>query len=456
MEFISGIKEKETVSIYDIILGDDSVGNRETGIAMEGKTVRLNGAVHTIRDMSEFAFIVLRKQEGVVQCVFTEGGVSFDLKFLKEGSTVEVQGVVSKEDRAPNGFEIRLTDIKVLSEPSYDTMLPIPISKWKLKTSLETKLSLRPISLRNIRERAIFKIQEGIVRGFRDFMFEQKFTEVRTPKIVAGNAEGGANVFKLEYFGKKAFLAQSPQFYKQTMVGVYDRVFEVAPVFRAEKHNTTRHLNEYTSMDFEMGYIDGFEDIMEMEQSMLDYTFKFLEKEYSKELQILEVKLPDVSKIPTVRFDEAKQLVSEKYDRKIRNPYDLEPEEEILIGKYFSEEYGSDFVFVTHYPSKKRPFYAMDDPTDSKFTLSFDLLFKGMEITTGGQRIHSYEEQVAKMVERGMDPEDFTNYLMIHKYGMPPHGGLGIGLERLTMRLLDEQNVRETTLFPRDVSRLEP
>lgn len=456
MEFISGIKEKETVSICDIILGDDAVGNRETGIAMEGKTVRLNGAVHTIRDMGEFAFVVLRKQEGVVQCVFRGGNVSFDLKSLKEGATIEVQGVIAKEDRAPNGFEVRLTDIKVLSMPSYDTMLPIPISKWKLKTSLETKLSLRPISLRNIRERAIFKIQEGIVRGFRDFMFAQKFTEVRTPKIVAGNAEGGANVFKLEYFGKKAFLAQSPQFYKQTMVGVYDRVFEVAPVFRAEKHNTTRHLNEYTSMDFEMGYIDGFEDIMEMEQSMLDYTFKFLEKEYSKELQILGVKLPDASKIPTVRFDEAKQLVSEKYDRKIKNPYDLEPEEEILIGKYFSEEYGSDFVFVTHYPSKKRPFYAMDDPTDPKFTLSFDLLFKGMEITTGGQRIHNYDEQVAKMVERGMDPEDFTNYLMIHKYGMPPHGGLGIGLERLTMRLLDEQNVRETTLFPRDVSRLEP
>lgn len=456
MEFISGIKEKETVSICDIILGDDAVGNKETGIAMEGKTVRLNGAVHTIRDMGEFAFVVLRKQEGVVQCVFRGGNVSFDLKSLKEGATIEVQGVVAKEDRAPNGFEVRLTDIKVLSMPSYDTMLPIPISKWKLKTSLETKLSLRPISLRNIRERAIFKIQEGIVRGFRDFMFAQKFTEVRTPKIVAGNAEGGANVFKLEYFGKKAFLAQSPQFYKQTMVCVYDRVFEVAPVFRAEKHNTTRHLNEYTSMDFEMGYIDGFEDIMEMEQTMLDYTFKFLEKEYSKELQILGVKLPDASKIPTVRFDEAKQLVSEKYDRKIKNPYDLEPEEEILIGKYFSEEYGSDFVFVTHYPSKKRPFYAMDDPTDPKFTLSFDLLFKGMEITTGGQRIHNYDEQVAKMVERGMDPEDFTNYLMIHKYGMPPHGGLGIGLERLTMRLLDEQNVRETTLFPRDVSRLEP
>jgi nondiscriminating aspartyl-tRNA synthetase len=240
------------------------------------------------------------------------------------------------------------------------------------------------------------------------------------------------------------------------MVGVYDRVFEAAPVFRAEKHNTTRHLNEYTSLDFEMGYIDGFEEIMDMETAMLAFVFSFLENSYAKELKILNVTLPDVTKIPAVRFDQAKELVAYKYDRKIKNPYDLEPEEEILIGKYFKEQFDSDFVFVTHYPSKKRPFYAMDDPTDKKFTLSFDLLFKGMEITTGGQRIHTYEEQVKKMQERGMEIADFTNYLMIHKHGMPPHGGLGIGLERLTMRLLDEANVRETTLFPRDVSRLEP
>ena len=334
--------------------------------------------------------------------------------------------------------------------------MPVSISKWRLNTSLEAKLEYRPIALRNIRERSIFKIQEGIARGFRDFMFSQHFTEVRTPKIVAGNAEGGANVFKLEYFGKRAFLAQSPQFYKQTMVGVYDRVFEVAPVFRAEKHNTTRHLNEYTSMDFELGYIDSFYDVMETEQAMLQYTFALLEKEYKKELEILGVTLPDVSKIPAVRFDEAKELVAQKYDRKIKNPYDLEPEEEQLIGRYFQEEFGSDFVFVTHYPSKKRPFYAMDDPTNPKFTLSFDLLFKGMEITTGGQRIHDYEEIVAKMEKRGMDISDFSNYLMIFKHGMPPHGGAGIGLERLTMKLLDESNVRETTMFPRDVTRLEP
>ena len=443
MEFVNGVKEKRVLDIREVLEGE-----------YEGKEIRMNGAVHTIRHMGEVAFVILRKSRGLVQCVYEAGITDFDIRELKEESAVEVMGVVKAEERAPQGFEIRLKEIRVLSRPAEP--LPLAVSKWKLNTSLETKLSLRPISLRNVRERAKFKIQEGIVRGFRDYLLSRDFTEIRTPKIVARGAEGGSNVFKLEYFNKKAELGQSPQFYKQTMVGVYDRVFEAAPVFRAEKHNTTRHLNEYTSLDFEMGYIDGFEDIMAMETGFLQYTMALLEKEYKKELDMLGVTLPDVSKIPAVRFDKAKELVAEKYNRRIRNPYDLEPEEELLIGRYFKEEYGSDFVFVTHYPSKKRPFYAMDDPADPKFTLSFDLLFKGLEVTTGGQRIHDYGEILKKMEKRGMDPEDIASYLMIFKYGMPPHGGLGIGLERLTMRLLNEQNVRETALFPRDVTRLEP
>ena len=443
MEFLTGVKEKETIGIREILSGD-----------YVGKTVKMNGAVHNIRDMGEFAFIILRKAEGLVQCVYEEGKTEFDLKDLKEESAVEVTGVIALEERAPQGFELRLTGIRVLSEPA-ETM-PIAINKWKMNTSLETRLSLRPVSLRNVRERANFKIQEGIVRGFREFLSSQGFTEVHTPKIVSRGAEGGANVFKLNYFNKKAELGQSPQFYKQMMVGVFDRVFEVAPVFRAEKHNTTRHLNEYIGLDFEMGYIDSFEDVMAMETGFLKYTMELLKSEYKKELDMLGIDLPSISQIPQVRFDEAKQLVSEKYNRKIRNPFDLEPEEEVLIGRYFKEEYDSDFVFVTHYPSKKRPFYAMDDPADARFTLSFDLLYKGLEITTGGQRIHDYQMILEKMEKRGMDPEDIKDYLMIFKYGMPPHGGLGIGLERLTMRLLDEQNVRETSLFPRDVTRLEP
>jgi nondiscriminating aspartyl-tRNA synthetase len=342
----------------------------------------------------------------------------------------------------------------VLSEPTEP--MPLAISKWKLNTSLEAKLSMRPISLRNVRERAKFKIQEGIVRGFRDFLFQEGFTEIRTPKIGAKGAEGGANMFRLEYFHRPAVLAQSPQFYKQMMVGVFDRVFEAAPVFRAEKHNTKRHLNEYTSLDFEMGYIDGFEDIMAMETGFLQYTMDLLQKDYVKELKMLNVVLPKVDKIPTVRFDEAKKLVSEKYNRQIKNPFDLEPEEEVLISQYFKEEHDADFVFVTHYPSKKRPVYAMDDPADPTYTLSFDLLFRGMEITTGGQRIHDYNMFIQKIEDRGMTTEGMEQYLSAFKHGMPPHGGLGLGLERLTMKLLGEENVRETTLFPRDLSRLEP
>ena len=443
MEFMTGVTEKDTLEISDLLAGD-----------FAGKSVKVNGAVHTIRDMGEVAFIVLRKREGLLQCVYEEGKTKFDLKDLKEACTIEVEGTVKIEDRAPNEFEIRLDTIKVLSEPKEP--MPLAISKWKMNTSLEANLNNRPIALRNIRERAKFRIQEGVVRGFRDFLYQEGFTEIHTPKLGAKSAEGGANLFKLEYFHRPAILQQSPQFYKQMMVGVFDRVFETAPVFRAEKHNTKRHLNEYTSLDFEMGYIDGFEDIMAMETGFLQYTMDLLKKDYARELKILGVTLPKVDKIPAVRFDEAKQRVAEKYNRQFRNPYDLEPEEEALIGQYFKEEYDADFVFVTHYPSKKRPFYAMDDPADPTYTLSFDLLYQGLEITTGGQRIHDYDMLMEKIEKRGMETEGMEQYLSCFKHGMPPHGGLGIGMERLTMKLIGEDNVRETTLFPRDLSRLEP
>ena len=443
MDYITGFKEKDTMEISELLAE-----------GMLGRTVKVDGAVHVIRDMGEIAFIILRKREGLLQGVYEEGITRFDLKDLREGFTVEITGTLAESDKAPNGIEIRIIEIKVLSEPAES--MPLPVNKWKMPTSLEAKLNYRPISLRNIRERAKFKLQEGIVRGFRDFLYGEGFTEIHTPKIGAKSAEGGANLFRLEYFHRPAILHQSPQFYKQMMVGVYDRVFETAPVFRAEKHNTKRHLNEYTSLDFEMGYIDGFEDIMAMETGFLQYTMQLLEKEYARELQILGITLPRTDVIPAVRFDEIKQLVSEKYERKMRNPFDLEPEEEVLISQYAKEEWDADFIFVTHYPSKKRPFYAMDDPEDTRYTLSFDLLFRGMEITTGGQRIHDYHKLLEKMETRGMTEEGMEQYLSAFKYGMPPHGGLGIGMERLTMKLVGEDNVRETTLFPRDLSRLEP
>ena len=444
MEYLTGVKPKETKEISELLEQVEA-----------GAKVKVNGAVHTIRDMGTVAFVILRKREGLLQCVYEEGSADFELKDIKEAATVEVEGVVEENEKAPNGIEIRMESVKILSEPE-DEMMPLAISKWKLNTSLEAKLNYRPISLRNIQERSKFKIQEALTKAFRDYLYGQGFTEIHTPKIGARGAEGGANLFKFSYFHKPAVLAQSPQFYKQMMVGVFDRVFETGPVFRAEKHNTKRHLNEYTSLDFEMGYIDSFEEIMAMETGFLQYAMNLLKTEYAKEVQILKLDIPDVSKIPAVRFDVAKELVSQKYNRKIRNPFDLEPEEEALIGQYFKEEYGSDFVFVTHYPSKKRPFYAMDDPEDARFTLSFDLLFKGLEITTGGQRIHDYNMLVQKIEDRGMTQEGMEQYLDTFKHGMPPHGGLGIGLERLTMQLIGEENVRETCLFPRDMNRLEP
>ena len=443
MEFLTGLTPEETLELEELL-----------DASRIGTEVRVRGAVHTIRDMGELSFVVLRKRDGLLQCIFEEGTTDYAVKDLREEMAVEISGVLEEDARAPHGIEIRAREVKVFGRP-YEAP-PLPIGKWKLNTSLEAKLNYRSTALRNVRERAKFRIQEGIVRGFRDFLYSQHFTEIHTPKIGSKGAEGGSNVFKLDYFHRPAVLAQSPQFYKQMMVGVFERVFETAPVFRAEKHNTKRHLNEYTSLDFEMGYISGFEDIMKMETGFLQYTMKLLSEEYAEELRILGVTLPKTEQIPMVRFDRAKELVAEKYNRKIRNPYDLEPEEESLIGQYFKEEYDADFVFVTHYPSKKRPFYAMDDPADPTFTLSFDLLFHGLEITTGGQRIHDYQQLLDKIEARGMTTEGMEQYLDTFKYGMPPHGGLGIGMERLTMKLLGEENVREATLFPRDLSRLEP
>ncbi len=440
MEMITKPKERKPLSVRDLASG-----------AWERKTVEVKGAVHALRELGGVDFVTLRLRDGVLQCVC---GPEQLPQGLTEECTVSVSGTVRRESRAPGGYELALEKIDILSKPA--APMPVPVSKRRLDLNLDTGLNLRPVVLRSLRERSIFKIQEGFSRAFREYLTGEGFCEIHTPKIVHAGAEGGSNIFRLDYFGRKAFLAQSPQFYKQTMVGVFERVFEIAPVFRAEKHSTPRHLNEYTGLDLEMGYIDSFRDVMAVEAGFLQYAMALLEREYAPDLERLGVELPRADEIPAVRFEEAKRLASEKYGRPIRDPWDLEPEEELNIGRYFKEEYGADLVFVTHYPSKKRPFYAMDDPEDPKLTLSFDLLFRGMEVTTGGQRIHDYQTQVDKMLSKGMHPEGFESYLMIHKHGMPPHGGLGIGLERLTARLCNLENVRSACLFPRDLSRLEP
>ena len=417
-------------------------------VGRNNRAVTLHGMVHALRDLGGVTFLTLRTREGLVQCVCPRRPEG-----VREECAVSVSGVLRPEPRAPGGAELAEARFTVLSRPAAPP--PVPLSK-KSPLGLDTELSLRPVTLRTPRARAVFRIQAAVCRAFREFLQEEGFTEIHTPKLGRAGAEGGSSQFRVDYFGRKAVLAQSPQLYKQIMVGVFERVYEIGPVFRAEKHATQRHLNEYTSLDLEMGFLHSFTDLMALEQGFLRRLVALLRREYAGELALLGAELPDAQHIPAVRFDEAKRLAAEAYGYAIREPYDLEPEEEQHIGRYAKEVWGSDFVFVTHYPGRKRPFYTMDDPEDPRYTLSFDLLFRGMEITTGGQRIHNYDQQVEKLKARGMEPEDFSGYLLFHKHGAPPHGGLGIGLERLTMQLCGLDNIRRASLFPRDRIRLEP
>lgn len=423
----------------------------------ENEEITIKGTVHNIRMMSDFAFVILRTARETVQCVYSEDFSSYRMPpELKEECAVKVTGkVVAGETReGTKRYELQIHNVEILSHPA--AISPVVITKKQVQCDLNTNLDYRPVTLRNPRERAIFKIQEGIQRGFREFLISQNFTEVHTPKINFAGAEGGTNVFKLDYFGKQVFLAQSPQLYKQALVGVYERVFEIAPVFRAERHDTSRHLNEYISMDFEMGFIDGFEDVMNMETGALKYIMNLLKTEYAGELALLHADVPEIDGIPTIKFMDAKEVIMKQFKYQPSDMKDFDPAEEEMLGKYAKKKFNSDFIFVTHYPSKKRPFYTMDDPEDPEYTLSFDLLFRGLEITSGGQRVHDYNQQTDKMKRLGMDPDQFETYLMLHKYGAPPHGGLGIGLERLTMHLLGFKNVREATMFPRDINRVTP
>lgn len=423
--------------------------------ASVGKEVTFRGTIHRVRDMSDFSFVIVRVERGLIQCTF-QGDKLGDIARadVKDAMVVEVTGTVHEEPRAEHGVEVVLTALSILGRP-YD-QLPIPLGKKYMGLSLDVDLPLRPISLRHPIKQAVFRVQGAIADGFSEYMLSQGFTHIHTPKIVSAGAEGGANIFKLDYFGQQAFLAQSPQFYKQYTAGIFGRVFEIGNVYRAERHNTSRHLNEYIGLDFEMAYIDSMYDVMAMETGMLQAVFAYVKAHCAEELALLKADVPEIQQIPTLRFHEAKDIMAEKYGHKSKNRYDLNPDEEELLCRWAKETHDSDFVFVTHFPASKRPFYAMDDKDDPKLALSFDLLFRGLEITTGGQRIHDYQEQIDKLDARGMDKTLFESFTMLHKYGMPPHGGLGIGLERLTMQLLGLGNVRDASMFPRDMTRLEP
>lgn len=417
-----------------------------------GGEIEFEACVHKIRKMGNISFVVVRTAFNVIQTVYSPDICKDSIDGLREGYFVWVKGIVKENERDFAGIEVELTELKLISTSAAE--YPLKISQGRLNCSIEVNLDNRSVALRNPYERAIFKLQEGIVHGMHKFMRENDFTEIHTPKIVAQGAEGGANIFRLDYFQKSAFLNQSPQFYKQAAVAFFDRVYEIAPVYRAEKHATSRHINEYIGLDFEMGYIDSMYDIMAMETAMLKSIMGYLKENYQNEIKILEADIPEINEIPSIKFCDAIELLrgGEGSGKK----FDLDPEDEVRLCEYAKENYNSEFIFVTHFPSSKPPFYAMNSREDPREAYKFDLLFRGLEITSGGQRIHDYNEQVEKMKAQGLDPEDFKSYLESHKYGLPPHGGLGIGLERLLMKLLKKNNIRETSMFPRDINRLMP
>ena len=420
-------------------------------VAKAGQEVAIKGYVHNVRELGGIAFIILRTGRYLYQTVFDKKNTAGDLADIKSGYSVELTGVVNVEPRAQNGFELHLKSFKVLATAQE---YPLNMADKKLKATLGTNLEYRSVALRHPQIRAPFKIVEGIEAGFREYLLANGFTMIHSPKIVANGAEGGADVFRLGYFGQDATLAQSPQLYKQTAVAFFDRVFEIGAVYRAELHNTSRHLNEYIGLDIEMGFIDSMYDIMEVETGMLKYVVEHLRKNYQPEIEQLNIDLPVINEIPVIRLADAIALMKTMGGGKNKN--DLTPEDETMLCEHIKKTTGSDFVFVTHYPSAKRPFYVKDSVDDPTVTESFDLLFRGLEITSGGQRVNDYDEQIAKLKKRGMNPEAFESFTDVHKHGLPPHGGLGIGLERLAMKMCGFNNIRDTSMWPRDITHLNP
>ncbi|WP_102126141.1 aspartate--tRNA(Asn) ligase [Deinococcus planocerae] len=419
----------------------------------EGQTVKLQGFLHARRDLGGVQFLVLRDRSGVAQCVGS--GLTLPLP----ESSIEVVGKVRAHPKAPGGYEVQVESLRVLTAAVEPPPVEIPKMEWNVNP--ETMLDYRVVTVRGLKERAALRVQAELVAAFRDHLSTESFTEISTPKIVSAGAEGGANLFPIDYFGREAYLAQSPQLYKQIMVGVFERVFEVAPVYRAEEHATSRHLNEYLSLDVEMGFIESEEDVMDLETRLLGAIMTRLRERAEAEFGLLGATIPDVpARIPRITLLDARQLVQEKYGHAVGGK-DLDPEGERLLSQHYAETEGTDFVFVTKYPRAARPFYAhpelnADGTVNPEITRGFDLLFRGIEITSGGQRIHDHAMLMDSIAAYKLSPESLAGYTEVFKYGMPPHGGFAIGAERLTAKLLGIANVRYARAFPRDRHRLTP
>jgi nondiscriminating aspartyl-tRNA synthetase len=420
-----------------------------------GERVRLAGWLHNVRELRNVAFVILRDAQGLAQIVIDGLEAIAGLAGLNRESVIGVEGTVVAQPQAPGGVEVRDAVIEVVS-PAVEAP-PIDLFRPHLPAQLPTILDHAPLTLRHPRHRALFRLSAALVNGFRETLRGLRFVEIQTPKIVASATEGGANVFAIDYFGRPAYLAQSPQFYKQIMVGVFERVFEVGPVFRAEPHDTPRHLNEYVSLDVELGFIRDHTTVMAVLTETLRGMVAALHDEAAEALSLVGATPPEVPvAIPRIHFSEAQELIARETGEDPRGEPDLAPVHERWLGDWARREYDSDFLFVVGYPMVKRPFYTHPDPARPDYSNSFDLLFRGLELVTGGQRLHRYEDYLAALAARGLDPDPFAGYLEAFKFGMPPHGGFAVGLERWVARLVGAENVRETALFPRDLHRLTP
>jgi nondiscriminating aspartyl-tRNA synthetase len=411
-----------------------------------GKPVLLQGWVHRIRNLGGVRFLLLRDRAGIAQIVLPK---SLDIGNIGCEFVVSVHGTVRAESRAPDGVEVSAQRIDVISEAQTP---PIEIFKpmHAEQTRLDTLLDHRAVSLRIPEVLEIFKIQAKIVRAFRDTLIATGFTEIHTPKLVLAGAEGGSAVFEVKYYDGKAYLAQSPQFYKQMMVGSgLERVFEFGHAYRAEKSETSRHLTEFMSLDLEMGFIESEQDVMRVLNEVIAAIFESVRTKFGKPL-------PKVGTIPQISYHEARGVLAEKFNKTEGLEGDLDTEGERVIGQWAKQEHGSELIFVTGYELSRRPAYTMPHPTDPNLSASFDLLYNGVEIVTGGQRIHRYEQLVQSLSARRFNPASVEGYLEAFKHGMPPHGGFGLGLERLTKQMLGLDNVKQACLFPRDRNRLTP
>jgi nondiscriminating aspartyl-tRNA synthetase len=420
-----------------------------------GEHVRLRGWLHNRRSLGGIHFLILRDGWGTIQAVTEDEADLGSTAEYSHESVIQLEGIIVQSDQAPGGLELhqpRVTLITPITESP-----PVPLHKKEIKAGLPVLLDHAVVLNRHPTRQATFRLSAGVMAAFRAALTSLNFTEIQTPKIVASATESGANVFKIGYFGQEAYLAQSPQFYKQIMVGVFGRVFEVGPVFRAEPHNTSRHITEYVSLDAEFGFIENHHTVMAVANQVIATIVTALQSGYANELGLLGAKLPTVpSKIPHIHIRQAQELIYTRHGLDVRGEPDLSPQDERWLGEWASAEHGSDFLFVTGYPMSKRPFYTHPDPADPQYSNSFDLLFRGLELITGGQRLHKYEEYLAALTKAGLPAKPFETYLEAFKYGMPPHGGFAIGLERFLTQLLDLPNVRLATLFPRDMGRVTP